>query len=102
MTTVAQVSSRYVEEFVELNPVRAGLVNSPRQYRFSSAAAHQRGADDALVRVRPLLQLAPDWRRFLRGYPVSSDFRKLLLCQEVRRISRQQDMPPCVRPIRPI
>jgi len=51
--------------YVELNPVRAGLVNSPRQYRWSSAAAHQRGADDALVRVRPLLQLAPDWRRFL-------------------------------------
>jgi putative transposase len=51
--------------YVELNPVRAALVNTPRQYRWSSAAAHVRGEDDALVRVRPLLQLAPDWRRFL-------------------------------------
>src|SRR3974377_1045463 len=51
--------------YVELNPVRAGLVNTPRQYRWSSARAHLRGKDDALVRVGPLLQLAPDWRRVL-------------------------------------
>ncbi len=51
--------------YVELNPVRAGLVNTPRQYRWSSAAAHLRGKDDALARVGPLLRLEPDWRRFL-------------------------------------
>jgi putative transposase len=51
--------------YVELNPVRAGLVNTPRQYRWSSAAAHLRGKDDNLVRVDPLLKLQPDWRRFL-------------------------------------
>ena len=51
--------------YVELNPVRPGLVNTPRQYRWSSATAHLRGKDDALVRVRPLLRLEPDWRRFL-------------------------------------
>ena len=31
----------------------------------SSTAAHRRRSGDALVQVRPLLQLAPDWRRFL-------------------------------------
>ena len=37
----------------ELNPVRAGLIESPSRYRWSSAAARVRGRDDALVRVRP-------------------------------------------------
>jgi putative transposase len=52
--------------YVELNPVRAGLVNAPSRYRWSSAAAHVRGRDDSLVRVAPLLKLAPiNWRGFL-------------------------------------
>ena len=51
--------------YVELNSVRAGLVNAPSRYRWSSAAAHLRGRDDSLVRVAPLLQLAPNWRRML-------------------------------------
>ena len=63
--------------YVELNPVRAGLVNSPRQYRWSSAAARQHGADDALVRVRPLLHLAPDWRRFLTRVIRDEDLKTL-------------------------
>ncbi len=32
--------------YVELNPVRAGLVNDPGQWRWSSAGAHLRGKDD--------------------------------------------------------
>src|SRR5208282_3516491 len=51
--------------YVELNPVRAGLINSPSRYPWSSAGAHVRGRDDALVKVAPLLQLATNWRRFL-------------------------------------
>jgi putative transposase len=51
--------------YVELNPVRAGVVNAPSSYRWSSAAAHVRGRDDALARVAPLLKLAPPWRGFL-------------------------------------
>ena len=38
----------------------------------------------------------------VRGYPVISDSRKLLPGQELHRITRQQDMPPCVRPTLPI
>jgi putative transposase len=52
--------------YVELNPVRARLVERPRDWRWSSAAAHLRGRDDALVTVAPLLELVPDWRAFLR------------------------------------
>ena len=51
--------------YVELNPVRAGLIETPSRYRWSSAAAHVRGRDDAVVRVAPLLELVPKWRAFL-------------------------------------
>jgi len=52
--------------YVELNPVRARLVERPREWRWSSARAHLGGRDDALVSVAPLLELVPDWRAFLR------------------------------------
>jgi putative transposase len=51
--------------YVELNPVRAGLVEAPSRYPWSGAAVHVRGQDDTLVRVAPLLQLAPNRRAFL-------------------------------------
>jgi putative transposase len=50
---------------LELNPVRAKLVAVPSKYRWSSARAHLKGKDDALVRVRPLLKIAGNWRRLL-------------------------------------
>jgi putative transposase len=51
--------------YVELNPVRAGLVSQARDWRWSSAAAHLDGRDDGSVKVRPLLALAPDWAGLL-------------------------------------
>ena len=39
--------------YVELNPVRAGLVESPGDYPWSSAAAHLAGHDDVLVKAGP-------------------------------------------------
>ena len=50
---------------IELNPVRAGLVRTPRQWRWSSARAHLAGDNDALVSVAPLAKLVDDWKRFL-------------------------------------
>jgi putative transposase len=52
--------------YVELNPVRAGLVQQPWQYRWSSAAAHIAGRDDILVRVAPLLKIFGDWEKYLK------------------------------------
>ena len=46
--------------YVEFNPMRAGLVQAPSRYRWSSVAAHLKGRDDALVQVAPLLQMAPN------------------------------------------
>jgi len=51
--------------YVELNPVRAGKVDRPEDYRWSSAQAHLEGKDDGLVIVRPMLERISSWREFL-------------------------------------
>ncbi|MGE4208532.1 MAG: transposase [Oligoflexales bacterium] len=51
--------------YVEMNPVRAGICESPLSYRWSSAQAHVNGADDKLVKVAPMLDRFPDWEDFL-------------------------------------
>ena len=52
--------------YVELNPVRAGMVSHAGGFPWSSARAHLRGRDDALVQVRPLLEMVNDWETLLR------------------------------------
>ncbi len=103
--------------YVELNPVRAGLVNAPSRYRWSSAAAHVRGQDDALVHVAPLLKLAPPWRGFLArviceedikllrahehtGRPLGDEEFLATLEQNLGRILRRQKPRPKPRPRR--
>jgi putative transposase len=51
--------------YVELNPVRAGLVKRPEDWRHSSARAHLSGRHDVLVEPRALLERFGDWRAFL-------------------------------------
>jgi putative transposase len=51
--------------YIELNPVRGGLVSIPEEYSWSSAGAHIKGKNDDLVQVKPLLRMVGDWRRFL-------------------------------------
>lgn len=53
--------------YVELNPVRAGLRESPGDWPWSSAKAHLAGRNDGVVRVKPLLEMVPDWRGFLEA-----------------------------------
>ena len=55
--------------YVELNPVRAGLVDRAWRWTWSSAAAHRRGRDDGLVTAAPLLELVGNWSAFLRVEP---------------------------------
>jgi putative transposase len=57
------VATRYIE----MNPVRAGIVPAPEDYRWSSARAHLDGRDDQLVKVGPLLEIVGDWRLFLNS-----------------------------------
>ena len=51
--------------YIELNPVRAGLVDRPEQYPWSSAKAHMACRDDILVKVAALLDMVGDWGQFL-------------------------------------
>jgi len=54
--------------YVEMNPVRAGLVTDPWEYPWSSARFHMRIVeDDALVTDRTLLGLVTDWAGFLQS-----------------------------------
>ena len=56
-----------------MNPVRAGLVDRPGEYPWSSAAAHILGRNDRLVTVSPLLELVDDWGRFIAGQIADRD-----------------------------
>jgi putative transposase len=51
--------------YVELNPVRAGLVERPEQWRWSSACAHLGLRDDRLTDSAAAEQRIGDWRAFL-------------------------------------
>ena len=57
--------TRAAARYIEMNPVRAGLVQRAGDYPWSSARAHLLGRDDALATVAPLLQGVSDWRAFL-------------------------------------
>jgi len=101
--------------YVELNSVRAGLIEAPSRYRLSSAAAHVRGQDDMLVREAPLLELAPKWRAFLArvireedvkllrahehtGRPLGEEAFLAMLEHDLGRIQRRQKPGPKGRP----
>ncbi len=54
--------------YIELNPLRAGLVRRPEDWRWSSARTHLRRAKrDPLADPGPLLEMVPDWREFLKA-----------------------------------
>jgi putative transposase len=53
--------------YVELNPVRAGLVDRPEQWMWSSARAHLGLGADGLTETEALLGRWPDWRTMLDG-----------------------------------
>lgn len=55
-------------KYVELNPVRAGLVEKPEAWPWSSAKAHMNGNDDLLVKTWPLLKIIrKPWELFLNS-----------------------------------
>ena len=51
--------------YIELNPVRAQMVESAWDYPWSSAVAHMQGKDDQLVKVSPMYERVADWREYL-------------------------------------
>jgi len=66
--------------YVEMNPVRGGLVSAATDWPWSSARAHATRCSDALVTVQPLLDMVDDaWTDFLAAEPSADEagvFRK--------------------------
>ncbi len=71
--------------YIELNPVRAGIVKNPEDYQWSSAKAHITGKNDALVSVKPLLEHIKCWSDFLNEAIEKSDIEKLKKCERTGR-----------------
>lgn len=51
--------------YIELNPVRAGLVSRPQDWRWSSANAHLGGGEDGVTDIAALGHHVTDWAQFL-------------------------------------
>jgi putative transposase len=63
--------------YVSLNPVRAGLVQSPDQWPWSSVRAHLNGVGDGLADIEPILSRFPGFAGFLAETVPDSTFTAL-------------------------
>jgi len=103
--------------YIELNPVRAGLVKRPEDWPHSSARAHLSGRNDGLVEPRALIERFGEWRTFLSvdlsrdsiaeirrhertGRPLGdASFLERLETTVGRRLRRHKPGPPPGRPM---
>jgi putative transposase len=76
---------------IELNPVRAGLVVAPSNYRWSSARAHLRGKDDGLVNASALLKIAGSWRRLLSSAATEEEIETFRRHERTGRVLGDED-----------
>ena len=68
--------------YVELNPVRAGLVSDATEWRWSSARAHVLGEPNKYIVSSPFMSGGDDWHKFLRrGTP---DAELAEICERTR------------------
>ena len=63
--------------YVELNPVRSGLVAAPHDWPWSSARGNLGLVHDDMIAGQPALQLVGDWRTYLYGPENISDLQEL-------------------------
>ena len=77
--------------YIELNPVRARLAASPRDYPWSSARAHLKGKDDLLAKVGPLLELAENWRRLLTSAVSEEELKLFRMHEATGRVLGEED-----------
>lgn len=95
--------------YIEINPVRAGLTDTPSGWKWSSANAHLQGKDDCLVKVKPVLDLVDDWNDFLLAEIAEQEARRLEIHEasehplgEARFISLLENMTGrTLRPLKP-
>ena len=64
--------------YIELNPVRARLVDNPVKWPWSSAKGHVQGTKDKLANIKPLIELVDkNWVDFLKR-DISPEIRSQL------------------------
>lgn len=59
--------------YVELNPVRAGLVKKPEDWPWSGAEPHVKGKDGILVKTKPLQEIELLRKHERTGRPLGAD-----------------------------
>ena len=69
--------------YTELNPVRAGMCDTPGEWPWSSYRAHLSGEDDKLVNVGPMLARVSDWTSFVQ--PEENDAKQIAQIRELSR-----------------
>ncbi len=65
--------------YVEQNPVRAGLVDCPQKWRWSSANSHLNKTSNKFLDPSPLLDMISDWQSYLEIQPEEKMLNKLRL-----------------------
>jgi len=68
--------------YVSLNPVRARLVAKAEDWPWSSVRAHLAGRDDALVAVKPVLDVVGDFRALLAPDRADEEHFQMVRCAE--------------------
>ncbi len=64
--------------YIELNPVKAGLVSKPELWEYSNAASHVYKKEDALLSRTSLLnEMIDDWKEFLNSTTSEQDAKML-------------------------
>ena len=71
--------------YVELNPVRAGLVKEAERWPWSSARAHVRGMADPVLSPVCLIGRGKEWGKFLSEGMREEEFRELRGCTRTGR-----------------
>ena len=72
--------------YVSLNPIRARLVGRAEDWPWSSVRAHLAGCDDALVRVKPVLERVGDFAKLLT--PDAADEERFALVRRSESTGR--------------
>ena len=94
---------RTVAAYIDLNPVRAGLVNDPKDYRYCGYAEAVAGDVHARSGIRKALHMKPDvsplaeYRKilFLMGATTSRESQKAMDRDSVRKVVEQNgELPP--------
>lgn len=73
--------------YIEMNPVKAGMVQNPKEWRWSSVQAHYERKDDKLCTVLPLIDMAGiDWEIFLQQPLTDTQIETLCRCERTGRL----------------